>query len=170
MQLDPEFLRRHYASMSDEEIQAVDRADLVEGAQRIYDEEVRRRKSSEPTRPSRPRYQPEEDIEPATDWLDDAAEAYANYARHGAIPAPEAVHARDVLEAAEIPAHIELYEEPGPDCEQKYRWRVLVPGKLIHRATSVLDRDIFNAEFEAAWKTHLEMLSDAELRVMEPQY
>ena len=52
----------------------------------------------------------------------------------------------------------------------RFRWRVLVPGKLIHRATSVIDRDIFNAEFEAQWKAHLEMLSDEELHVMEPQY
>jgi hypothetical protein len=52
----------------------------------------------------------------------------------------------------------------------QYRWRVLVPGKLVHRATSVLDRDIFNAEFEAGWRTHLEILSDEELRVMDPEY
>jgi len=45
-----------------------------------------------------------------------------------------------------------------------------VPGKLVHRAASVLDRDIFNADFEAELRTHLEMLSDEELRVMEPQY
>jgi hypothetical protein len=45
-----------------------------------------------------------------------------------------------------------------------------VPGKLIHRATSVIDRDIFNAEFEGQWRAHLEMLSDEDLRVMEPQY
>jgi hypothetical protein len=35
---------------------------------------------------------------------------------------------------------------------------------------SVLDRDIFNADFEAELKTHMEMLSDEELRVMEPRY
>ena len=44
-----------------------------------------------------------------------------------------------------------------------------MPGNLNLRATSVLDRDIFNQEFEATWRTHLETLSDAELRKMSPQ-
>jgi hypothetical protein len=32
-----------------------------------------------------------------------------------------------------------------------------------------LDRDIYNDEFEAEWKTHLETFSDKELRAMNPQ-
>jgi hypothetical protein len=32
-----------------------------------------------------------------------------------------------------------------------------------------LERDIFNAEFEAEWKTHLEALSDEEHDAMTPQ-
>jgi hypothetical protein len=32
-----------------------------------------------------------------------------------------------------------------------------------------LDSDIFNAEFEAGWRTHLEVLSDQEVRAMNPQ-
>jgi hypothetical protein len=80
------------------------------------------------------------------------------------------VEARDVLEAAGIPCHLELIEEPEQEDQMRFRWRVMVPGKLIHRAASVIDRDIFNAEFEAQWRTHLEMLSDEELGVMEPEY
>jgi hypothetical protein len=103
--------------------------------------------------------------------LDDAAEAYSSYARPGTTdPSEGSVDARDALEAAGIPCHLELVEEPEQEDRMQFRWRVLVPGKLIHRATSVIDRDIFNAEFEAQWKSHLEMLSDEELRVMEPQY
>jgi hypothetical protein len=45
----------------------------------------------------------------------------------------------------------------------------MVPGHLNLFATSVLERDMFNAEFEAAWKTHLETLPDSELRTMNPQ-
>jgi hypothetical protein len=33
---------------------------------------------------------------------------------------------------------------------------------------SILDRDFFNQEFEEERKTHLEMLSDDELREMKP--
>ena len=34
---------------------------------------------------------------------------------------------------------------------------------------SVLERESFNSEFEAGWKTHLEALSDEELRAMNPK-
>jgi hypothetical protein len=168
MQLDPEFLRQHYAAMSDEELEAIDRADLVEAARQIFDEEVASREPANPRAARATVEPPDEEVE--LDWLEDAAEAYSRYVVRGAAPAPEAVHARDVLEAAGIPCHLELYEEPEQDEQMQYRWRVLVPGKMTHRATSVIDRDIFNAEVEAQWRAHLEMLSDEELRVMEPQY
>jgi hypothetical protein len=48
MQLDPEYLRQYYASLSDEALLAVDRADLVETAQMIFDLEVDRRKLAPP--------------------------------------------------------------------------------------------------------------------------
>src|ERR1035441_594032 len=111
MQLDTEYLRRHYASLSDEELHAMDRADLVEAAQRIYDEELRQRElSSPPKSVSRTQYRAEEDVEldeasadgSAPGWLEDAGEAFSSYARPGTTQAPEAVHARDVLEAARI--------------------------------------------------------------------
>jgi hypothetical protein len=168
MQLDTGFLRQHYAAMSDEELQSIDRDDLVGAAQKIFDEEVGRREA--PARPVRQAMAMHvEEVE--QDWLEDAAEAYSSSARRGSTdPSEGSVDARDVLEAAGIPCHLELHEEPEQDEQMQFRWRVLVPGKLIHRAASVLDRDIFNADFEAELKTHLEMLSDDELRVMEPQY
>jgi hypothetical protein len=43
MELDPEYLRQHYASLSDEALLAVDRTELVELANMIVDEEVSRR-------------------------------------------------------------------------------------------------------------------------------
>ncbi len=50
-----------------------------------------------------------------------------------------------------------------------HRWRVLVPGSLNMRATNILDRDIFNDEFDAIWRTHLEMLSEQELSEADPK-
>ncbi len=146
----------------------MDREDLVGAAQQIFDEEIARRET--PARAaSRAMVLPDEAVE--QDWLEDAAEAYSNYPRPGTMdPSEGAVDARDALEAAGIPCLLELHEEPEQEEGRPYRWRVLVPGKLVHRALSVLDRDIFNADFEAELKTHLEMLSDEELRVMEPQY
>jgi len=170
MPLDLEYLRRHYASLSDDALLALDRADLVEAARGIFDEEVHQRELARQERPARARRLPDQEVDDA-DWLEDAAEAYSRYAAAGAAPAPEAVDARNILEAANIPCHLELYQEPEEERgDLQYRWRVLVPGKLIDRAISVLDRDIFNAEFESQWRAHLEMLSDDELRVMEPQY
>jgi hypothetical protein len=170
MQPDPEFLRQHYAAMSDEELQSIDRADLVKVAQQIYDEEVATRESSLPPPSESATAVYQEEIEIPDDWLEDAAEAYSRYVVRGTAPAPEAVHARDVLEAAGIPCELELFEDPDQDEQMQHRWRVLVPGKLVHRALSVIDRDIFNAEFEAEWSAHLEMLSDEELQVMAPEY
>src|SRR5580698_4585716 len=168
MKLDTEFLRRHYAEMSDEELRSMDRDDLVGAAQQIFDEEIARREAPAQAA-SRAFVQPDEAVE--QDWLEDAAEAYSSYARRGTTdPSEGSVDARDVLEAAGIPCRLELHEEPEQDEQMQFRWRVLVPGKLVHRAMSVLDRDIFNADFEAELRTHLEMLSDEELRVMEPQY
>jgi hypothetical protein len=169
MQLDTEFLRQHYAAMSDEELREINRDDLVDAARRIYDDEIAGRKAPAPASVRRPAGPKDEEVE--LDWLDDAAEAYSSYARPGTTdPSEGSVDARDALEAAGIPCHLELVEEPEQEDRMRFRWRVLVPGKLIHRATSVIDRDIFNGEFETQWKAHLEMLSDEELRVMEPQY
>jgi hypothetical protein len=53
--------------------------------------------------------------------------------------------------------------------EPMHEWRLRVPGNLNFQATSILERDIFNADFEAEWKAHLEMLSDQEVRAMSPQ-
>jgi phosphatidylserine/phosphatidylglycerophosphate/cardiolipin synthase-like enzyme len=44
MPTDPEYLRRHYASLSDEALLAIDRTELVETAQQSYDDELERRK------------------------------------------------------------------------------------------------------------------------------
>jgi hypothetical protein len=44
MPVDLEYLRRHYASLSDEALLALDRSELVETAQKCYDGEVVRRK------------------------------------------------------------------------------------------------------------------------------
>ena len=44
MPTDPEYFRRHYASLSDEALLEIDRAELVETAQKSYDDELERRK------------------------------------------------------------------------------------------------------------------------------
>ena len=175
MPVDLEYLRRHYSSLSDEALQELDRADLVEAAQKCYDEELARRKPLGPTKPvdqtaDLESQVPDGDNKP--EWLDEASEVYSQLDRAGAVPAPDIANARDALEAAGIPCYLDLSvppeEEPPPQKPIRL-WRLMVPGNLNQRATSILERDIFNADFEAEWKTHLEMLSDEELRSMDPK-
>lgn len=189
MPLDPEYLRQHYALLNDEALLAIDRAELVEMARTIFDEELGRRELSRRDARRRPEPQSipgqtdpadvdeEVDYEPAGDgdkpgWLDEAAEVYSRTVFTRTAPAPDAANARDVLEDAGIPCYLELCDvspEENVSPEPMHRWRLMVPGELNLRATSVLERDIFNAEFEAQWKTHLESLSDNDLRAMSPE-
>jgi hypothetical protein len=56
MRIDPEDLRRHYESLSDEGFLDIDRSDLAPVAQGIYDQEIARRGLDHP---------PEQEILPA---------------------------------------------------------------------------------------------------------
>ena len=177
MQIDPEQLREEYDSLSDEALLQIHRADLIEDARRIYDEELARRqlvpgkiveKSSQPDAAEVGAELPLDEDHP--DWLAEAAEVFSVVDLPGRVPAPEAEKVRDVLLAAGIRCHLELTEVQDPDSENSQRqWRVLVPGQLNLYASSVLDRDIYNEQFEAEWKTHLETFSDKELRDMQPE-
>ena len=180
MSADPNYLRQHYASLSDSALRAIDRADLVDAAQKCYDDEVKQREldsKPHPQHPDEDSADEDADIGPAVDsnhpdWLEDAAEVYSRLARPGnAQEAEDVADARDALEAAGIPCYLDLTEQPEETVisTPSRLWRLLVPGNLNLRATSVLDRDIFDQEFEATWRTHLETLSDAELRQMSPQ-
>lgn len=193
MQIDLEHLRQHYASLSDEALLAIERADLVDMAKQCYDDELRLRELAPrgssvrsrigdsrlpdgPPLPHPPDEEAEVDEEPLGDgdnpgWLEDAAEVYSQVLRPGTAPAGEATHARDVLDAAGIPCCLDLCDEPPEkprSPEPTQRLRLLVPGGLNLRATSVLEREIFNLEFEAEWRAHLEALSDEQLRAMSP--
>lgn len=175
MPVDLEYLRHHYASLSDEALLELGRSELVETAQKCYDEELARRKSIGLTKPliqtaDLESQLPDGDNKP--EWLDDASEVFSQVDRAGAAPAPDIANARDALEAAGILCYLDISVPPeeAPPSQKPIRlWRLMVPGNFNQHATSILERDIFNAEFEAEWKTHLEMLSDEELRAMDPK-
>jgi hypothetical protein len=180
MPVDLNYLREHYASLSDDALRAVKRADLVDAAQKLFDQEVARRRQTRPTipvvaEPAADDPETDEEVEEATgdepDWLDEAAEVLSRYASPASVPSDDIMDAEQALEAAGIPCYLELFEEreeqssaPRPT----HRWRLLVPGNVAMRATSVLERDISNSEFEAGWRAQLEALSDEELREMTP--
>jgi hypothetical protein len=62
-----------------------------------------------------------------------------------------------------------LTDEPEQNTPATQRWRLMVPGNSNLQATSTLERDLFNHEFENGWKTYLEVLSDDELLVVSPE-
>jgi hypothetical protein len=176
MKPDADYLRQHYALLSDEALLEIDRDDLVDLAQQLYDHELARRnlneieeaaeEGDEPARAEeKARFEPSGSDEPP-EWLDEAAEVFSSTFRPGASTAADEVYtAREVIERGGIPCYLDTVPEEGGTS----RCRVLVPGKFNMRAASLLDKEIFNADFESEWRTHLEALSDDELAEMNPR-
>jgi hypothetical protein len=86
--------------------------------------------------------------------------------------APDADNAREVLRTAGIPCYLQAQKVDSPNAarvrEQRYDFRIWVPGKFSLEASSVLDKEIFNPEVEAEYRAHFAQLSDDELRAMRP--
>jgi hypothetical protein len=165
LQIDREDLRRHYAALSDEELLDLDPNDLTEVALECYEKEMQHRHLTEAPEGDEPDESELEEhhAETDTDWLETAALACSFST------AQEAGHAHDVLAAAGIPCEMsELEPDPGGNGNRFPEYQVMVPSPLILKATAILDRDIFNVEQEATWKTHFEALSDGELRALNP--
>jgi len=182
MQVDTAYLREQYANLTDAALLAIRRDELVEAAQHCYDEELHRRglrsvesamdAGSGVSVPAAHEAHIEADSEDAPEWLDEAAQVYSSVILPGQSSADEITDAREALEAAGIPCYIETFALP-PERERDSRitheWRLLVPGKFNLRATSVLEKEIFNENFELEWRAHLEHLSDQDFMDMTPE-
>ncbi len=195
MKIDANDLRRHYESMSDEELLAMDPAELTEIARQVYDEEFARRGLGGDAEESDDEAgvaahvgtedEEDEDAEadedigdgdldidegPPPEWADDAAVACSFSAHRGDNNSKQATRARTVLRAAGIPCCVTLLPGEGGDDDNKtYFYSVMVPGALTFHATAILDRDLFNELQEKDWRTHLEWLSDTELHALKPE-
>lgn len=191
MQPDRDSLRRLYADLSDTALLDIDRADLTEVAQQCYDEELERRRPHLFLDPAAGSDLQEDvgfengddvgslpdgelagrdadDLKPA--WYDEGAEVYSSVIYPGRETARDAGDARDALKEAGIPCYLEIVRDPSPEgISPVQRWKLSVPGKLSLRATSVLEIEIFNADFEEEWRGHLEHFSDSELEEMHPR-
>jgi len=173
MQVDPGYLQRHYASLSDEALLDINPDDLVDTARACFEAEFRERQLNRQVElyaDEGPLVEiAEGDDEPG--WLEDGVEIYSGVIRAGAAAAPDADHFRTTLEAAGIPCHLEIHEEEPAEpvaSEATHRWRLVVPGKLNLQATGILQRDVFNEEMEAGWRAHLEALTDEEISAVNP--
>jgi hypothetical protein len=178
LKLDAEYLRQHYAELSDEALREIDRSELVEVARGWYDEEVaRRRLAAAPAIAAEPPDSPDveqdegevgpgDGSEPA--WLKGAA-CVCSYV--GGYAADDFAEARDALESAGVPCYVAKAKLPPENASpgRDYEYRVLVPGGRNLEALSVVDVRVFNPQIEADWKTHLQELTDSELYAISPK-
>ncbi len=168
MQISREDLSRHYASLSDAELLAIDPKELTSLALQCYDREVGLRDWSDEIESGS--VEPEEIVghivgheEEPPQWLDTAATACCFQVGTGRRYAEDAALVCTILGNADIPSHVVREHQDGiPDLLS-----VKAPGALGLKATSVLDRDLFNAELEGIWKTHFSELSDEELFALD---
>ena len=171
LQVTPDELRQYYASLSDEMLEEIDAADLTDAARRCYESECAKRCLSPDAGPLPAEEDAAESFEVEPDWMEHAACPCSFTAVPGSNHAPDAERAREVLLAAGIPCHLSA-TSPDPRNEDPQRfdeYRVLVPASLNLKAISVLDKEIFNADLEADWRTHFAELSDEELRAVSPE-
>jgi hypothetical protein len=176
--VDPEYLRKHYATLSDEALLDLNPAELVPAARAVLEAELAKRQLDAPEEFEEGEEPLDFDGPPAVDgeepeWLEEAAEVYSAAVRPGTTTASQAHHARAALEAAGIPVYLDVYEEEPEEQPQTpeptSRYRVLVPGNLNLPASNVLQRDMFNDGFESGWRTYLEVLSNDEIREVDPK-
>ncbi len=150
-------LKRHYASLSDEALRAVERSDLTPIAQTCYDEELAQREIA-------PGQGKGADGEDEPDWIEDSVCACSFDSFPGNNSAPDLEEARNILESVEIPCYVRVkpVNESGGGPQPHLLLELLVPGGFNLSATSVLDKEFFNPRLEAEWRIHLQELSDED--------
>jgi hypothetical protein len=132
MKLDAAELRKQYASLSDDALLAVNRQDLVEVAQQIYDQEVESRGlGSAPAAAGESESTPKETSEEMVE--------VATYTSRG-----EARMAKSFLLSADIPCELE-----NEFSLQDVELRLLVPASLLDQALDVLSAEISDEELAA---------------------
>jgi hypothetical protein len=173
LQIDLEHLRQHYGSLSNDELLSLDRDELTEAARNCYDEELARRDLAEPEEPEAETEQytgvgSDHDVD--ADWLQDAACACSFVSQPGGSAATDAENARSALDDARIPCEVSVVEIASSSRDQpaQHEYRVMVPGALNLKATAILDKEVFNPQLEADWRTHFETLTDEELAALTP--
>lgn len=193
MRIHPEDLRRHYESLSNEGLLEIDRVDLTPVAQGVYDQEIARRglhhqpkgeqEQEEGTyhRPG-PVFKPSADWDFASQlgadtddgrppaWLDDAACPWSAYINPNIDYIGTGAEVQTALREVGIPNRVVVRPpEPEPPSTPRSLYCVMVPGDFATRASSVVERKVFNRMAEAEWRTQLQAFSDEQLRALNPE-
>lgn len=165
MEIHPEQIRSHYASMSDEALLALDRNDLTDIGRQFYDVEIASRKL-EIRPPDRKRDETTFAVNAINpDWMTNPVCVFEQQSRGAADSAATVV---DALNKARIPCNLILeHVEPEPTVPYDV-YRVMVPAHLELVAASVVDRDVFNTDTELKLRAHFAEVNDAELIAMDP--
>jgi hypothetical protein len=187
MQIDRRELGKQIASLSDDELLNTKREDLTEVAQRIYDLEIANRglggasatnRRIETTEASfSAGDDPSEASFSADDYQNDGETSDPDWHQSGVLvcsmtdqPGEDAADriskAQMALQAAEIPSHLSVKRYP----QDRYNsMEILVPVRFAMHAHGIMDRDVFNDEFETYWRDHLGMLSSEDLLALDPE-
>ena len=187
MKIDPAEIQKRFAALEDDELLDIERDELSEIAQKIYDEECARRgldleealeeweDEGGETEGATPGGEPLEiaadDDAEQPEWMDDAVCVCTFEANPGSSAVADVAKARAVLLAAEIPCSLAVAELP-PQREghpPRKEASLFVPGPLHLHASAVLDRDLFNATHEEEWQRHFEEISNDDLLALRPE-
>ena len=181
MRIDPEDIRRRFAALDDEELSEVERGELSELAQQIFDEVCAGRQLSFVEEAELPlgdadgssaiAGDAELDDEARPEWMEDGVCVCTFEASPGSAAVGDVAKARAVLLAADIPCSLAAAELPPQREGHPPRKEVslFVPGALHLHASGVLDRDLFNATHEEEWQRHFEAISDEDLLALRPE-
>jgi len=189
MRIDPEDLRRHYESLSDEGLLDINRSDLAPVAQGIYAQEIARRGLDHPPEEEEdayhrplPVFKPGEhwdfasglgadtDDGPPPAWLEDAACPWSAYIHGDVDYIGTGAEVQTALREAGIPNRIVVKPpEAEPPSTPRSLYCVMVPGDLGTRAYYVVERKVFNRMAVAEWRSQLQAFSDEELRTLSPE-
>lgn len=180
MRIDRRELGRHYASITDDELLAMNRDDLTDTAQVIYDLELSRRRLNknasfeDDTGANSASFKQADAFlageGPDPDWLQDAACVCSFAASPGNSAEERASRAQSALQTAGIPSCLRVTRESetGEAGPNHTELNLMVPVAHALHAGSILDRDILNEEFEAEWRVHLGALPDKDLLALDP--
>ncbi len=176
MQIDRRELGKHIASLSDEELLNTKREDLTKVAQRIYDLEIANRRLDRASTTKR-RIETTEASFSAGDYPNDGETSDPDWHQSGIVvcdimdqPGEDAADriskAQMALQAAGIPSHLNVKRYP----QDRYNsMEILVPVRYAMHAHGIVDRDVFNDEFETYWRNHLGLLSTEDLLALDPE-
>jgi hypothetical protein len=180
MQIDQRSLAKHFESMPDEELFEQKREELTEAAQEVYDLEIAHRirhkafAAQTKDRKCEVSYgeygSPDEEGISDPDWHQDGTVACSFADIPGNDGMERSLKAQVALQTAGIPIHLRVRRDIAPNGKpDPYETlEILVPVGLAVHAASILDRDLFNDEFEAYWRDHLSMLSSEDLMALDP--